>query len=255
MGDISELRGLLTVISFIGVTVLLIGLTPVQFYAEEYEGLTITPPEVFEAVDIQRFQETWECRLNETGGYEKGGGYYMMEIKNTGQEFFGGHDLNLWYKKANETSLDLHIEHWYAKWIFFLVQDGLEWINPKGISRGFILMGSELDTDFNTTEIEYTAKCKHLEVKAFFGFNETLYSTPTEAWNHHGLWVLIGINFDQTATGYSAWDLIGMLLFFQLPNVHWFINALIAIPLWICIGYVAYILILRAIGALFGGGA
>jgi hypothetical protein len=254
MGDISEIRGLVTVVSFIGVTVLLMGLIPPQFFEEEYEGLTVIPPEVFEGIDIQSFKETWNYCLNETGGADKGN-YYMVEIKNVEQEFFGGHDLDLWYKKANETQLDLHIEHWYAKWIFFLVSDGLKWTNKKGISRGLTLDSQELDADYSNSGMEYTAECKHLEVKAYFGFNDTLYSSATEAWNYHGLWVFIGINFDQSATAYSAWDLIAMLLFFQLPDIHWFINALISIPLWIAIAYLAFILILRAIGAIFGGGA
>jgi len=65
---------------------------------------------------------------------------------------------------------------------------------------------------------------------------------------------MIGINFDQTGTGYNAWDLIGMLLFFQLPDVHWIINILLALPFWVPVAYLTFIFILRAIGAIFGGG-
>jgi len=102
---------------------------------------------------------------------------------------------------------------------------------------------------------QHHAYCLENEYLIIFSFNETLYDSPSQAWYNDELYLLWGMNFDQQRTGYSAWDLIAMTLFFNFPNVHWILNAIIKIPLWIGIAYIAYILILRTIGAIFGGGA
>jgi len=116
------------------------------------------------------------------------------------------------------------------------------------------LEASELNSDFQNNRANYKAQCAHFFVRIYFGYDETLYSSPENAWNYHGLNMLIGIDFDQVSTGYNAWSLIAMLLFFQLPEIHWVINALIAVPIWLCVGYLSFIFILRSIGAIFGGG-
>jgi hypothetical protein len=99
-----------------------------------------------------------------------------------------------------------------------------------------------------------------------FGFNTSMYGDPSFAWDNNtgnpvpdDLWVLSGINFDQTRTTYDAWGLIEAILFFNLPSVlegtPAFIGYILSIIVWIPIIYVTFILLLRSIGALFGGGA
>jgi len=120
------------------------------------------------------------------------------------------------------------------------------------VTRGEYLFENEIDAD--KEKLSYTIQCSHFQMKGFFGYNDTLYSSPSQAWDHHGLWILLGINFDQMSTGFNAFNLIGMLLFFQLPMVHPIINYIIAVPIWVCIIYLSFIFILRALGAIFGGG-
>jgi len=45
IGDISEIRGLVVVGSFLSCLVFLIGLIPPEFYPTAYEGKTVSPPE------------------------------------------------------------------------------------------------------------------------------------------------------------------------------------------------------------------
>ena len=122
-------------------------------------------------------------------------------------------------------------------------------------------VGEQLTPDILNQEysdfgvMEYTSNCEHVEFVVILNFNDTLYSTPSDAWDSDELYVFTGIHFDQTQTTFNVWEIIGMLLFFGLPDVHFLINAVISIPLWCCIAYLSYILILRTIGALFGGGA
>jgi len=247
MGDISEMRGLVTVISFIGCFALILSLIPSQFLIAGYEGRTVTPPDYFEAIDIQSFKETWVYTMNETGGGLHYGMYWVdVDI--------GSRDFDLAYRPANETDHNIVLTHYWSEWIILPFSHRMDFINKEGISRGDILEEDELNNDYNNENSQYKAECSHFFVRVYFGYNETLYSSPIDAYDHHGLTILIGINFDQAGTGYNAWDLIGMLLFFQLPDIHWIINILIAIPLWACIAYLTYIFILRTIGAIFGGG-
>jgi len=250
MGDISELRGLITVISFTATLIFLIGLMPPQFYQMDYQGRTVTPEDYWDVGDVMAFNETWTYRMNETGG-EPFGDYYRIDIENAG-EWFGGHDLTFYYKKANKSELDVYIYHRYAEWIIWLTGHRMDWINSEGVSREVYLQDAEMLEDQD--DLSYTVKCIHFTMYGFFGYNTTTYNSVIDAWNNHDLWIRLGINFDQMNMGFNAFNLIGMLLFFQLPMVHWIINAVIAVPIWVCIFYLSFIFILRALGAIFGGG-
>jgi hypothetical protein len=99
-----------------------------------------------------------------------------------------------------------------------------------------------------------------------FSFNSTAYGDPQFAWDSNtgnpvpdDLYLLMGINFNQERTTYDSYSLISALLFFNLPQlltgVPSFVGYLLSIMVWIPMIYVAFILLLRAVGGLFGGGA
>ena len=110
-------------------------------------------------------------------------------------------------------------------------------------------------TELLDNGLEYTVSTPDTGFDVLFSYNQTLYSDVIDAWDNDAVYVLCGIHFDQAQTGYNAWDIIAQVLFFQMPDVHWFINALLAVPFWLGVAYIAFILALRAIGAVFGGGA
>lgn len=252
MGDISEMRGLIVVGTFLGSLIFLVNLIPSQFLVSSYEGRTISVPEYFEAMELQSFVDTINITLDDSGGQ-----VYIPVIMQYAYVYdfeLGGHNLELW-DHDYASPKHLHVNHYWYWWIFPTAHHQMEWLNKEGFSRGEHLDADELDNDYEETTIRYTIKCEHFQAYVFFGFNETTYSQPSDAWDNNELKLLFGIEFDQVNTSINAWGLIAMLLFFGLPNVHWIIDVLIHIPIWIAEAYLAFILILRTIGAIFGGGA
>lgn len=256
MGDISELRGIVTIGSFLGILVLLIGWIPYAFYVESYEGRTITTPEYFEAIELEKYATTWNYTLDTTDAtliYDSFWQYRADDL--------GGYDFYFEYAKANTTVTDWisdegiirirHIDYW---WIFEIGAHTMEIFND-GVSKSYALDRTEMNADYSNNDLSYIFQCDHVQMDVFFAFNETAYDSPTEAFDHYDLHLMIGLEWDQVASSMSAWDIIGMLLFFQLPDMHWMVNAIIAIPIWLAVAYLSYILLLRAIGAVFGGGA
>lgn len=263
MGDLSEYRGMIWIFTFIAVLVMLIGLIPSQFVGgTEYEGRTILTQDYWEAIDLQSFADTTELNLNDSGyvtHYGPGfpvGAHYRKSVD------MGGHDFDIFYSEANLTTHYVWLRVYWNEWIFIRRYTDMDWINREGIGRDInvhpnyqkILTASNIQQDWINEQAEYTASEPAFSVQVYFGYDTAVYSNITDAWNNYALWVLIGIDFDQTRTGYNAWELISLMLFFQLPDIHWIINAIIAIPIWIAIGYISFILILRALGAIFGGG-
>lgn len=50
----------------------------------------------------------------------------------------------------------------------------------------------------------------------------------------------------------SMWTILGQILTLQLPDTHWFVQIIMAIPLWASIGFMAF-LIIRSVIPLLGG--
>lgn len=253
MGDISELRGLITVITFLGVFVLLIAWIPLAFY-QAGKGRDVTVPDAFEVIDVWSYAETFLYQMNETGGGTIGNKYYITD---DGLDI-GNRDFTFYYSKANLTEHELKMQHnWY--YLIFPQAENLEWICTKtNENRGKLLDASEMQLDGeNQTEAvkiaKYRAKTKDFQYVGFFQYNATTYANFTHAWNHHQLYFFWAVNFDQVNTSFNAFQIVGMLIFFQLPQVNIFINALLAIPFWVCIGYLVYVLIIKVIPLIAGG--
>lgn len=258
MGDISEMRGLVVIGSFIGLTVLLSALIPSQFFASTYEGRTIETPTYFEAIDLTSYASTLNYTFSDsdTSGQTVNYGviYWIKDLT------VGGHELSVRFIDFNNTPTareDIYIYHFWWWWIFQTGSHQPDWINKNGVNYGGGIYLSELDGDYagNTDDLRYTLQCDHFNINVFFGFNTTRWATPSDAYNHEELAILFGVEWSQVNTSINAWDLVAMILFFGLPDVHWVIDAIIHIPIWIAEAYLAFILILRAIGAIFGGGA
>lgn len=255
MGDISELRGLVFCVSFLGLLVLLYLWMPAQlFTSEEYRDVEV--PDIFEGIDVYSFADTDTFTMNETGGFDPPleSSYYVYELDD-GDGYFGGHDIDFWYKDANESDHFVKNQHLYSVFLIILVHD-MNFYDHNGVNLGTLLNVSDIeDNSLDNYTSRFNVKCEHLSYTAIFAYNATLYGNFTHAWDYHGLNVFCGISFDQVSTSYNAFDLIGKLLFWQLPEVETHVNAIISLPIWASICYLVYIFILRTIGAIFGGGA
>lgn len=146
---------------------------------------------------------------------------------------------------------------WYEKYEDFItVSDSYFWgFNREVISYQTIDSAHDAAewVNTNSTEISFIIG----------GYNMTvIITTPGEADGFSdSLWTNNTFNLrlaEVTVVGYSAegdWlTLIYQLLFLQLPDVHWFINALMAIPFWIAIGFIAITLISRMLPDWISGG-
>lgn len=234
MGDLAELRGLVAVIAFFSCFVILVAATPSEFLVTSPDYRQVEPPEYFEAIDITTYATTYNNTVPP----------YLVPLEWS----FGGYDwvmenYNPYYIVVGKK------EYW---WIFWIGTTWFEFRNKQGINRGDELAPEELDADFDADSGSVKYSCSspawqtiHFDIH--FGFNTTKYNLPSDALDKNELYFLQGMGIESISTTISAWNLIGMLLFFQMPNIHPIINGLIAIPIWVCIGYLIYVLILKAI--------
>jgi len=254
MGDISELRGLIIVVTFLGILVFLIGIIPTQFL-EAGQMRQVYVPDIFETIDLYQYAEYKTIQLNDTGGglWWSDSSYYRADID------IGNHNVDLYYKRANYTNKNMFVVHITYEWIIFPADHELEWINAQGLVRSEDVLGSrriflqEIEEDTTGGIAKYQVRCDHFTLFTQLAYNTTTYSSIEEAWDMGEYYAFFGINFDDVGTSYNAFALIGMLLFFQLPETHWIINAFIAIPLWATIAYLMYVLVIKVIPFIAGG--
>lgn len=249
MGDISEIRGLVTVGTFITICCILIGLIPATFFSYAGEERQISVDPYFEVFELQNFNTTYSFTMAMAPTVQSG---------ETGFVDFGGRiTRQMWYD--DHTWIDLYNVIW------ILPPNGIFWYDQSsvflkdGYEIGKYLYGSRLNSDYADEGIKGLSYIVEFgatrQMNIMFSFNETSYDTPYEAWQNSELRVMWGMNFDQMQSTFNAWNIIAMILFYNLPDVHWFVNLLLKIPIWISIAYLSFILLLRAIGAIFGGGA
>lgn len=256
MGDISELRGLIVIMSFVGVFVILIGLIPSQFYTAS-DLREVFVPEVFEAIDIMAFAQSCTVHTNETGGSEIGN-YYMVELKTAGGEDLGNRDLDLYYKLNDSTPYNIYVNHYWKEWIIFTFFEKLSFYHD-GIDLGLYLspaiMEDYSDDPATNDTATFSLRSERHSFQYYFsvGFNSTTYSNYTHAWSNKDLYIFVAVDFDNVHTSYNAWQIVGMLLFFQLPDINPIIKAMVAIPMWISIAYLIYVLIIKVIPLIAGG--
>jgi len=252
MGDISELRGLIVIVSFLGVLVLLSALIPPQLLMGTFEGREVVVPDVFEAIDIYSFADYTNFTLNNSTSV-------TME-----SFILGGHRFYLyqeygWFGMRHKIGqmfwmVWTHTQTCYQRGIVESVSHHYHgsgyniYVQSIQISD----LGTALEED-STGKVTCLWKCDDTQEQCYLAYNETAYSSYLEAYNNDALWIFFGMNFDDVNTSYNAWDLIGMLLFFQLPDIHWIINALLAIPIWVSVAYLCYVLIIKIIPFIAGG--
>jgi hypothetical protein len=105
----------------------------------------------------------------------------------------------------------------------------------------------------------FEAKCDHLIANVLFTFNQTTYSTITDAYNAGYLDYSLTYGLDYNGTGLSAWSIVGSLLAFQAPNIGitgiggTILSGIIAAPLIACVMYLAYKIITGIIPWVSGG--
>jgi len=231
---------LVTVVTFLSMFFILVASMPSGILQSPQQGKAINVPEYFEAIDLSYFAVT----TNFTVGpnlWE-----YAFQV--------GG-----WNVKASYDNVHDSIVMWTydAFWIFEYNLEDFKWYNSQGVKvsgsvsflggpREAISLTTIYDGFTNNTST-FTIQNSKTQCKIYFGYNSREYKSPREAFQDGNLGVLVGMGIDNTNTRINAWNFIGMLLFFQAPDVHPLLNAIIAIPIWVMIAWLIYILILKAI--------
>ncbi|MDH7607708.1 MAG: hypothetical protein QHH12_08165 [Candidatus Bathyarchaeota archaeon] len=244
MGDISEIRGLVVVGTFLSCLFLLIAFMPQEFFVTAGEERKVEVPKYFESSDLTHWNFTYVMNIT----FDPYGDFEHFWGK---REF--GHDMLF---RANKHIDLIWNDHGYTFLGIWTGGHKQDWINNVGVNRGDTLSISEIEADWNHEEnlARYTVRCQHFYMRADFAY-PAQYSSVSEAFEAEDLHVMFGINWDQRGTSWDAWSLVAAILFFRMPEINPYINAIIAIPIWIAVAYISFILVLRAIGAVFGGGA
>jgi len=252
MGDLSEFRGLLVAGTLLSIFVLLVNAIPGDFLVAQSDNMQVNlPDDVFKSVDVSSYATTYNLTLDDSGLQ-----IFLYGVPTAYRYSFsiGGHHFYLYDYLPAGGGPAVRLTHYWYWWIFPTNLHNLDFIDNIGFNDGDLLTSTELDADYTSGNIRYTVDCDHVNMETFFGFNETAYSSPSLAWAANDLRILFGMELDQVNTSTNAWMVISQVLFFQSPEVHSSINYIIAVPIWLCVAYVTFIVILKVMGAIFAGG-
>ena len=250
MGDISEYGGLIFIGTFIILLSVLLISVPADLFIASVDAPTIDYSE-FDPHGLVAYNTTYEMAQADIpiGAYGK---YYL----DWGKSLFG-HDMRMWYQTS--PTKKIWNEHAYTFLGLYTGGHRMDWKNEAGFNRGEYLELTELELDYSNTTGGgiYKIECIHFFMKCFVTYNASAYDSPTLAFDDKGLYFIFGIDWDQKGTSYDAWSLITGVLFFSLPGdlgANIWVYALVSIPLWMAALYMAFIFVLRILGAIFGGG-
>jgi hypothetical protein len=244
---VAEHSMLITIVTFLGIFFVLSASMPATLIVNPQDGRVVDVPEYFEGIDIQSYANTYVINLSDPNNLEQG-------------EFtFGGWEMKYsdWNPPDSLIWIRTQAEWFIFRWDF----QYFKWHDKEGVERSQVTWIGEwhekqaisyeaLDNAYESwgrEGLRWTLRNVHTQIVVYVGFNETKYVSPSDALNGGELSLLLCINFDKINTSFNAWNLIGQLLFFQLPNVHPVLNVIIAIPLWAGIAYLIYVLILKVI--------
>jgi len=221
---------------FLGFFSLLMLMMPQQI-AEGIEGREQNYPDYLDSKDLIMYAEWYNNTIDSsfwTDSYELGNRPFFMEAY-YGQNAIRHYHYHyfLWFK------VNGHSQKWYdvtGKLVSTL--NGHNEISKETLDNAY---------DNETGRCEFSLRCDHTALTIWFSFNDTTFSTPSEAWAGNELSWTTAVEFDKVGTSWNAWTLISSFLFFQAPNVHPLLNVFIALPFWICFAYLVYRLILLAL--------
>lgn len=247
MGDLAEIRGLLTVVAFLGVLSLILSWMPSELYSAGAFREVYTPEE-FEAIEVYSFADYEAIVMDESSGHVD---IFDSTIWVYEDFVIGNWDCDFGYRRANLSNLICTTKH--EAWEFIVLPDfhHLPAHDTSGVDvtvDGWLTIEAiEANAEPNGYVSRFRLACQHFTLYQFFSFNITERASFTEAWNHEEMRVFWGINFDDVDTSYNAFQLVSMLLWFSFPTMPFYIQAPMSIVLWVCIAYTLYVLILKMI--------
>lgn len=243
MGDISEMRGLIVVFVVVAVSITLIIAIPSEFYEP-----TLSNPHIGNAnpIDVIAWNSTFTLNLTYNGGFEIPHPFELNDY-NFGITVFPGAKINLF----------THEKWWFFEW----GRDDFYWydVNNNEVSETFNYIFDYRGVAASTID-EYLAPQKFsctnskTSVGVTIVYNTTEYLTFTDALEDNAAALVFNVDWSERNTSINALTLISMLFTASLPSVDPTLNLLLAFALWAAVAYMIFIFVLRAVGAVFGGG-
>lgn len=267
MGNMSEYRGLIVIITFVAITLLLIGMaaseSPTMFSTSNTEG---SSPLTGEGVPAPNAFFSWNSSttllLNDSkaeqtisiggsdimfGDRSDGGSIKFLQVE-TFNSFYGIFTYNredfTWYNTTSKLKISVqHDVYSNAPWMVrhshqVLDMDTLDTIYGTG----------------NITDMTFELRNSKTKITIQIGFNVTEYDTPSDALADEGLSILINQNFSDRDTSINLVAFISGLFLFSIPGVDPTVCAIISFALDSALAYIVFIFVLRIIGSVFGGG-
>jgi hypothetical protein len=242
-GNIAELRPLIFIAAFVGMALLLVGLmiteSPTLFVGAT-PGSALTPTNSPNPLNLM----AWNTSVNflaSASGYQFTFAGYNVEY-----DVIHTSDWNF----QAFTYASFYFIQWDTR--FF------SWYNSQNELESTQLMSlTAVNSDYTTggtNNIKYTWKNDLATIPIQFSFNTSKYDSPIEAYNDGALYVLINSAFASANSGFNALSFIAGLFTFSLPGMPSIINAIIWLMIFPGLGYLAFIFVIKIIGAIFGGG-
>lgn len=233
------------IITFLGIFIVLVGM----IYAESPELMAAQPqyrdvsiPEELEAFEVpvysyQSFNITWTAEGSFTQDFD-----------------FDDHTTPFTYRF---TAWNTTNDYSYDPVVLFIQWDSYPWSGhgldfwQEDTNYDTNLAFATMDTIYNETgELIFSVKTEDTQQLSFlcsFRWNETTYSTPSEALHNEGMLVYVGLTWEQEMSALNAWSIITMVLFFQLPDIHPALSLIIGLPIWVSISYIIFTIITKIV--------
>lgn len=267
MGNMSEYRGLIVIITFVSITLLIIGMavseTPDMFATSNTQGSSpLSGSNVPGPSGFFAWNETTTIQLNDTnfeqtlsiGGTEMmfgdrsdGGSIKFLQVE-TYQSFYGMFLYNredfTWYNKTNQ--LQVSSKHDVYSKSPYTLRQSQEVMDMNDVDIAY--------ANGNISALTYELKNTRTKITVSLGFNFTEYDTPSLALADEGLFFDINQQFDDRDTSINLIAFISGLFLFSIPGVDPTVCAIISFALDSALIYITFIFVLRIIGAVFGGG-
>lgn len=160
-----------------------------------------------------------------------------------------------WYCTYSANTFTISRKILWIGFIWLGALENCEFFLENGTTRGTTLTMAEIEGDAEDGAIRYDCEFTESGNTAggfIFYWNSTAYPDPADAWTADELNLLHGMGIDATAAG-NIFSLLIALLFLQLPEVPVLVNLLLVTPIWACIIYLIWFVIVNSLPFLGGG--
>lgn len=236
-GSLAELRGILVAVTFISLFVVLVGWIPYQF---------VYPTSGQQSVDVPDSARMSQYLLYNATVYHVNFSDYSATGWWSVEFLLGSRTLIInAFNSTNDYDYEpLFVCFWHPT--PFIVTDYM-WVFNLTTSFYPNLLYTNLDSLGNTGSLSFTASEQDggYPITIVFVWDNVKYATPSAACDGDEMTLLVGLTIDQLQTKTAGINLIAALLFFNLPNVHPYINYILGLTVWTLIA-VLIVMIIRS---------